>query len=97
MGTVFEILWFVFPVMLAGGMVLFVIKRLEKKHKKGAFETNKKRRDSNILDYAIPMGLMFGCVLGVIIGLFSPISTLLTVSLGTTLGYGCGLCMWLFN
>jgi hypothetical protein len=49
----------------------------------------KKPRDAkNLIDSLIPMGMIFGCAIGVIFGIFLKSSYLVfTISLGTGIGY----------
>ncbi|MFD2044366.1 hypothetical protein ACFSTA_09595 [Ornithinibacillus salinisoli] len=85
-----EIVRIVLPIAITGGVVLFVVKRLEHKHKLGNLGKKKTNKAQNLLDSLIPMGMLFGCLIGVISGMFSPISPLTTISLGTVIGYLLG-------
>jgi hypothetical protein len=53
----------------------------------------KKPRDAkNLIDSLIPMGMIFGCAIGVIFGIFLKSSYLVfTISLGTGIGYLFGI------
>ncbi|SFJ78609.1 MULTISPECIES: hypothetical protein [unclassified Bacillus (in: firmicutes)] len=45
-----------------------------------------------LIDSLIPMGIIFGCAIGVIFGMFfKPIFLVFTVSLGTGIGYLFGV------
>lgn len=87
MGLAMEIVRIVLPIAIMGGVVIFVIKRLEHKHKQGTLGKKKTKSSQNLLDSLIPMGMLFGCLIGVILGMFSSISSLYTVSLGAGIGY----------
>lgn len=87
MGVVMEIVRIVLPIALIGGVVIFVIKRLEHKHKQGTLGKKKTKGAQYLLDSLIPIGMLVGCAIGVILGMFSPISQLTTGSLGAGIGY----------
>ena len=68
------------------GIVVFVIKRLEHKHNQGTLVKKKTKGAQNLLDSLIPLGMLFGCAVGVILSMFFPISLLSTLSLGAGIG-----------
>lgn len=86
MGLVMEIVRIVLPVAIVGGIVVFVIKRLEHKYKKSTLGKKKSKGAQNLLDFLMPLGMIFGCAIGVIISMFFLISLLSTVSLGAGIG-----------
>ncbi|MDG5788502.1 hypothetical protein QA612_13520 [Evansella sp. AB-P1] len=75
------------PVVIVGGIVVFVIKRINHKYNQGDIVEKKSKKDQDLLISLIPMGMLIGCVMGVILGLIIPISLLTTVSLCTGIGY----------
>ncbi|MGE7882033.1 hypothetical protein [Bacillus sp. NPDC094077] len=75
------------PVVIVGGIVIYVIERLKHKYNQGNLGKKKSKDAQNLLDSLIPMGMLFGCSIGVIVGLFFPISLLFTISLGAGIGY----------
>ena len=75
------------PVVIVGGIVVFVIKRMKHKYKQGKLGKKKSKGAQNLLDSLIPMGMLFGCAIGLIFGIFFPISLLFTLSLGAGIGY----------
>ncbi|MGE8206005.1 hypothetical protein ACQKP0_15770 [Heyndrickxia sp. NPDC080065] len=75
------------PVLIVGGIVVFVIERLKHKYNQGNLGKKKSKSAQDLLDSLIPMGMLFGCAIGVISGMFFPISLLSTVSLGSGIGY----------
>ncbi|KMY50017.1 hypothetical protein [Peribacillus loiseleuriae] len=75
------------PVVIVGGIVVFVIERLKHKYNQGNLGKNKSKDAQDLLDSLIPMGMLFGCAIDVVLGMFSPISLISTVSLGTGIGY----------
>ncbi|MFJ7729653.1 hypothetical protein ACIQXV_26575 [Neobacillus sp. NPDC097160] len=83
MGLIMEIV----PVVIVGGIVVYVIERLKHKYNQGNLGKKKSKGAQDLLDSLIPMGMIFGCAIGVIVGMFFPISLLSTVSLGAGIGY----------
>ena len=86
MGLIMEIARIVLPIVIVGGIVVFVIKRLEYKHNQGTLGKKKTKGAQNLLDSLIPLGMLFGCAVGVILSMFFPISLLSTLSLGAGIG-----------
>ena len=83
-------MWFISaiaPVVIVGGIVVFVIKRLEHKYKNGKLGEKKSQKAQLLLDSFIPMGMLVGCMIGFIFGMFFPDFSLLSVSLGAGIGY----------
>lgn len=80
MGLVMEIARIVLPVAIIGGIVVFVIKRLEHKHKRGTLGKKETKAAQNLLDSLIPIGMLFGSLGGVTFGMIFPISQLTAVS-----------------
>lgn len=77
----------IWPVILVGGIVVFVIKRLEHKYKHGKLGKKKSKEAQLLLDSLIPIGMLLGCIIGLISGMFSPDFSLLSISLGSGTGY----------
>ncbi|MGH1327519.1 hypothetical protein [Bacillus pretiosus] len=75
------------PVVIVGGIVVFVIKRLEHKYKNGKLGKKKSQKAQLLLDSLIPMGMLVGCIIGLIFGMFFPEFSLLSISLGSGIGY----------
>ncbi|TKH16131.1 hypothetical protein FC699_01720 [Bacillus wiedmannii] len=75
------------PVVIVGGIVVFVIKRLEHKYKNGKLGKKKSQQAQLLLDSLIPMGMLVGCMIGLIFGMFFPNFSLLSISLGSGIGY----------
>lgn len=92
-------MWFIsaiWPVILVGGIVVFVIKRLEHKYKHGKLGKKKSKNAQILLDSFIPMGMLVGCIIGLIFGIFFPDYSLLAVSLGAGIGYLFGFFAYEF-
>ncbi|MED2792990.1 hypothetical protein P4256_14745 [Bacillus wiedmannii] len=75
------------PVVIVGGIVVFVIKRLEHKYKNGKLGKKKSQKAQLLLDSLIPMGMLVGCIIGLIFDMFFPDFSLLSISLGSGIGY----------
>ncbi|PEM85299.1 hypothetical protein CN558_13920 [Bacillus wiedmannii] len=75
------------PVVIVGGIVVFVIKRLEYKYKNGKLGKKNSQKAQLLLDSLIPMGMLVGCMIGLIFGMFFPDFSLLSISLGSGIGY----------
>lgn len=90
MGLVMEIVRIVLPIVIVGGIGVFVVKRLKHKYNQGNLGKKKTKGAQDLLDSLIPIGMVLGCFVGVILGMFSPISQLTTISLGTGIGYLIG-------
>ncbi|MGN7402512.1 hypothetical protein ACTHO0_21915 [Cytobacillus praedii] len=86
MGVVMEVLRSVLPVVINGGIAVFVIKRLEHQYKQGNLGKKKSKAAQNLLNSLIPLGMLIGCTIGVIVSMFLPISLLPAVSLGAGIG-----------
>lgn len=85
-----EIARIILPIVIVGGIVLFVIGRLKRNYNQGEMSEKKPTGTKHLLDMAIPLGMLFGCAIGVILGIFFPTSALYTVSLGAGIGYLAG-------
>ncbi|AUD24573.1 MULTISPECIES: hypothetical protein [Bacillus] len=78
------------PVVIIGGIVLYVIGRLKHKYNNGNLGKKKSKNAQVLLDSFIPMGMLIGCIIGLIFGMFFPDYLLLAVSIGTGVGYLLG-------
>jgi hypothetical protein len=86
MWLVLEITRIVLPLLIVGGIGVFVIKRLEYKHKHNKLGKKKSKAAQNLLDSLMPLGTLFGCAIGVILSMFFSISLLAALSLGSAIG-----------
>ncbi|ETI69059.1 hypothetical protein BAVI_09876 [Neobacillus vireti LMG 21834] len=84
------------PVVIVGGIVVYVIERLKHKYNQGNLGKKKSKGAQDLLDSLIPMGMLFGCAIGVIFGMFFPISLVFTVSIGAGIGYLFGFLLMKF-
>ncbi|MEH7126358.1 hypothetical protein V7122_14025 [Bacillus sp. JJ1532] len=75
------------PIVIVGGIVVYVIESLKHRYNQGNLGKKKSKGAQNLLDSLIPIGMLFGCAIGVILGIFFQIPTVFTVSLGAGIGY----------
>ena len=75
------------PVVIVGGIVVYVIGRLKNKYDNGTLGKKKSKEAQLLLDSLIPIGMLVGCMIGLIFGMFFPDFSLLSVSLGSGIGY----------
>ncbi|AJG93359.1 hypothetical protein ACS2OW_10750 [Bacillus cereus group sp. BceL035] len=86
-------MWFISalaPIVIVGGIVVFVMKRMERKYNEETLGKKKSKEAQNLLDSLIPIGMFIGCIIGLIFGMFFPDYSLLAVSLGSGIGYLLG-------
>lgn len=86
MGLALEIARVLLPVVIVGGIAVFVVIRTKHKYKKGTLDKKKTKSAKNLLDSLIPLGMMSGCVVAVFLSIFFPISSLSTISWGSGIG-----------
>ncbi|NKX13558.1 hypothetical protein [Bacillus cereus] len=92
-------MWFIsaiWPIILVGGIVVFVIGRLKHKYDNGTLGKKKSKEAQLLLDSFIPIGMLVGCMIGLIFGIFFPNFALLSVSLGSGIGYLFGFFAYKF-
>jgi len=65
MGLALEIASILLPVLIVGGIVVFVVIRMKHKYKKGTLGKKKSKSAQNLLDSLIPLGMIIGCVVAV--------------------------------
>ena len=82
-----DIVRIILPLFIVSGIVLFVIFRLKHKYNKGELGKKTSKNAQLLLNVLIPMGMLTGCMIGIISGIFFPMYALYTVSLGTGAGY----------
>ena len=84
------------PIVIVGGIVVYVIGRLKHKYDNGTLGKKKSKNAQVLLDSFIPMGMLVGCIIGLIFGMFFPDYSLLAVSLGAGIGYLFGFFAYEF-
>ncbi|EOO21605.1 hypothetical protein [Bacillus cereus] len=75
------------PVVIVGGIVLYVIERMKHKYNEGTLGKKQSKGAQHLLDSLIPIGMLLGCLIGIIVDIFFPDYSLFTVGLGAGIGY----------
>jgi len=81
-----EFIGIILPIAIIGGIAVFVVKRLEQKHKQGKLGKKKSKGAQNLLNSLIPLGMLVGCAIGLILSMFFSISLLSSISFGSGIG-----------
>ena len=74
------------PILITGVVVLYVIENLKHMSNQGKLGKKKTEGAQVLLDSLIPLGMIFGCVIGVVFGMFSQLPLLLTINSGALVG-----------
>ena len=85
-----ELVIIILPVLITGVICLYVINSLKRMSDEGKLGKKKLEGAQVLLDSLIPLGMIFGCAIGVVFSLFSQLSLLLTINLGAVVGYLLG-------
>ena len=85
-----ELVIIILPILITGVICLYVINSLKRMSNEGKVGKKKSEGAQIWIDSLIPLGMIFGCAIGVVFGLFSQFSLLLTINLGTVVGYLLG-------
>ena len=86
MSLTLEIARILLPVVLVGGIAVFVVIRMKHKYKKGTLGKKKSKGAQYLLDSLIPLGMMIGCAVAILLSIFFPISLFSTIGLGPGIG-----------
>lgn len=86
MGATTEIVRILFPLIVVAGIALFVINRLQYKHKQGTLGKKKSKSAQNLLDSLIPLGMLAGTAVSVVVSTFVQIPLLSIIGLGAGIG-----------
>lgn len=84
------------PVVIVGGIVVYAIERLKHKYNNGNLGKKKSKKAQVLLDSFIPMGMLVGCLIGIIVDIFPPNYSLFTIGLGAGIGYLFGFFAYEF-
>ncbi|WP_078380726.1 hypothetical protein [Sutcliffiella halmapala] len=86
MGFALEIASILLPLIIVGGIAVFVVFRMKHKYKKGTLGKKKSKGAQNLLDSLMPLGMISGCAVAVLLSIFTPIPLLSTIVLGAGIG-----------
>lgn len=84
------------PVLIVGGIVVYVIGSLKHKYNNGNLGKKKSKNAQVLLDSLIPMGMLLGCLIGIMLDIFFPNYSLFTIGLGAGIGYLFGFFAYEF-
>lgn len=85
MGIALEIVWNLLPVIIVGGIAVFVVIRMKNKYTNGTLGKKKGEGAQALLDSLIPFGMVMGCAVAILLSIFFRISFL------TSIGFGAGI------
>ncbi len=78
------------PIIIVGGIAVFVILRMKYKYENGTLGKKKTKSSQNLLDSLIPLGMMIGLVLAIVLNMFTTVSLLSAITWGPGLGLLAG-------
>ena len=84
----------VLPVLIVGGIVVYVIVSLKHLSNEGKLVKKKSESAQIWIDSLIPLGMIFGSMVGVILGLLFSFSLSVAISLGAGIGYLLGFFIY---
>lgn len=86
MDSVLEISHILIPLIVVGGIAVFVVFRMKDKYEKGTLGKKKSSTAQQFLDSLIPLGMIIGCIVAILLSLFWSISLLAMIGLGSGVG-----------
>jgi len=81
-----EITYILLPIVIVGGIAVFVVTRMKHKYKNDTLGKKKSKSTQILLDSFIPLGMLIGCAIAILISLFLPIPLLSIIGLGAGIG-----------
>ncbi|WP_217587166.1 hypothetical protein [Lentibacillus saliphilus] len=86
MGLPLDFLPIVLPIIVVGGIALFIILRMKHKYEKGTLGKKKTKSAQNFLDSLIPLGMMIGLAVATLLSIFTSFSLLAATAWGPGIG-----------
>ena len=86
MDLALEIARILLPLIFVGGISIFVVKRMVHKLKKGSLGKKNSEGNQYLLDSLIPLGMLIGCIVGILLSIFTLVSLLSAITLGVGIG-----------
>lgn len=86
MDSVLEIARILIPLVLVGGIVIYVIMRMKSKYKSGTLGEKQSKKAQDVLNSLIPFGMLIGCIVGILLSLFFSTSLIAMIGLGSAVG-----------
>lgn len=90
MKSTMEIMRILLPLVIVGGIAVFVVTRLKNKSKKGTLGKKKTKNAQILLDSLIPLGLLAGCLIGLVFSLLFPFQLSFVLTFGAAFGLLAG-------
>lgn len=87
MQVILDIIRISLPIIIAGLIVMFVLKQLDDKTKRSTLPKKKTKSAQVLLDSMIPLGMLLGSLLGLLLS----IATLIPLGLAFSMGAAFGL------
>src|SRR5699024_4792111 len=87
MGLALEIARIVLPLIIVGGIAVFVILRMKYKYETDTLGKKETKGAQNLLDSSIPFGLLIRFAVAVTLSMYSPISLLSAITWGPAVGF----------
>lgn len=81
-----EMIRIILPILIVGGIGVFVILRMKHKYKKGTLGKKESKGAQILLDSLIPFGMIIGFSIAILLSMFSPISLLSAAAWGPGIG-----------
>src|SRR5699024_4330355 len=87
MGLALEIARIVLPLVIVGGIAVFVILRMKHKYETGTLVKKETKGAQNLLDSLITFGMLIGIAIAVILSMYSTIYLLSAITWGPAVGF----------
>lgn len=76
----------ILPLIIVGGIAIFVVFRMKHKYLTGTLGKKKSKSAQSLLDSLIPFGMIIGLAIAILLSMFFPISLLKTITWGPGIG-----------
>ncbi|MCM3758232.1 hypothetical protein M3197_12235 [Sporosarcina aquimarina] len=86
----------ILPLIIIGAIGVFVINRIDYMHKHGNQDEKNSKFTRDLLDSLMPLGLLFGCAIGITFSMFFSTSLLVAISVGAGIGFLIGYIVYNF-
>lgn len=86
MQAVFVMVRILLPILVAGAIVVFVVKRLDEKTKRSALPKKSSKNAQVLLDSMIPLGMLAGSLVGLAVSSMTSVPLGLAFSMGAAAG-----------
>lgn len=86
MSSALEIARVLLPLIIVGGIAVFVVIRMKRKSQNGTLGKKKSIAAQVLLDSLIPLGMIIGCVVAILLSTFLSLPLLFAFSWGAGVG-----------